>query len=49
MKKITLFSFLAFTSTLFSQTNNDPIYVNYSYFPNSKMDKIDNESTLNLI
>ena len=49
MKKITLFSFLAFTSTLFSQTNNDPIYVNYSYFPNSKMDKIDNEATLNLI
>ena len=37
------------SSTLYSQTNNDPIYLNYSYFPKSDMDKLDNEGSLNLL
>lgn len=32
-----------------AQTNNDPLYINYSVMPNQKMDKYDNEASLQVL
>jgi len=42
MVKLVLAVFISFFALpLWAQTNNDPVYVNYSYFPNRDMEKIE--------
>ena len=45
LKKISLIILILFTTVTFSQTDNDPVYLNYSYFPSRDFDKVDGSAT----